>query len=475
MDFISGSFLLFLLISIVVYYSIPKKGQRYWLLLIGVFFYLFASPKLSVFIACSTVTSYLFARCFQKSVAAYWLVLLGNASVLLFLKLAGSGTFLASYLRIDRFAFLLPLGISFYTLQIIAYMTDVRKGKIAPEKNFLNYLLFVTYFPHVLQGPIPRFEQLAGQLTKEHKFDYATFVGGFQLMVWGYFQKLVVADRAGIVVNRLFGEYETYTGMYVVVAAVLYGVQLYADFNGCFCIANGASQMFGIHLADNFKQPYLSGSVSEFWRRWHMSFGQWLRDYIYIPLGGNRKGKIRKYINILITFFVSGIWHGIGSGFLVWGCLQGVYQVCGDMLAPVRDKAVGLLRVDRNAFSHKLFKVLCTYSLITYAWLFFRASTAGQAISMTKNMISTFNPWILWDQSLYLLGIDAKNFWILIFGIVIMFAVDCLQRKMAIRRWLSGQGIVFRYVVLYLAIFAVLIFGIYGPGYDAAQFIYGGF
>nr|MBQ8251763.1 MBOAT family protein [Lachnospiraceae bacterium] len=475
MDFISGGFLLFLLISIVVYYSIPKKGQYVWLLLIGVFFYLYASPKLSVFIALSTVTSYVWTRFFSKSTAGYWFVLLGNAAVLLFLKVSGSGTVLASYLHIERFAVLLPLGISFYTLQIIAYMTDVKKGKIKPEKNFLKYLLFVTYFPHVLQGPIPRYEQLAGQLTCGHKFDYATFVGGFQLMIWGYFQKLVVADRAGIVVNRLFGEYETYTGMYVVVAAVLYSIQLYADFNGCFCIANGASQMFGIHLTDNFKQPYFSSSVSEFWRRWHMSFGQWLRDYIYIPLGGNRKGKLCKYVNILVTFFVSGIWHGIGSGFLVWGLLQGIYQVCGEVLLPVRNAVAGFLHVDRDTFSHKMWKVLCTYGLVTYAWIFFRASTAAQAVQMTKNMFTTFNPWILWDQSLYLLGIDAKNFWVLVFGIMVMFVVSCMQTKMRIRTWFAKQGIVFRYVILYLAIFAVLIFGIYGPGYDAAQFIYGGF
>lgn len=475
MDFISGSFLLFLLITLIVYYSIPKKGQWIWLLLSGMFFYCFSSPKLVIFVLASTATSYVWARRFSRSKALFWLVLFGNAGVLLGLKVASSGSFLASYLKIDRFAFLLPVGISFYTLQIIAYMTDVYKGKVKAEKNFFQYMLFVTYFPQIIQGPIPRYEQLGKEISRPHKFDYAMFVGGFELMIWGYFQKLVIADRANILVNRLYGEYETYTGIYVVVAVLLYSLQLYADFNGCVCIVKGASEMFGIRLADNFDRPYFSGSIQEFWRRWHMTLGGWLRDYVYIPLGGNRKGKLRKYINILVVFLVSGIWHGIGGTFLLWGILQGLYQILGDLLMPVRNFFVRVLRVDRESFSHKLFKTLCTFVMINFSWLFFRASTVSQSFTMMKNMVTTFNPWILWDQSLYMLGLDAKNVWMLFFGAVTLLVVEILQSKMSIREQFAKQSIVFRYFVLYIAIFAILIFGIYGPGYDAAQFIYGGF
>ena len=475
MDLITGSFLLFLLITLVVYYSIPGKGQWIWLLLSGMFFYCFGAPKLVVFVLASAITSYVWARYFKHSKVLYWLVLLFNAGLWGGLKVASSGSVIANYLKINRFAWLLPVGISFYTLQIIAYMTDVRRGNCKPETNFFRYLLFVTYFPQIIQGPIPRFEQLGKELFKAHKFDYAMFVGGFELMIWGYFQKLVVADRANIIVNRLFGEYENYPGMYMVVAVLLFSLQLYADFNGCVCIVKGASEMFGIRIADNFQQPYFSGSIQEFWRRWHMTLGSWLRDYVYIPLGGNRKGRIRKYLNIIIVFLVSGIWHGIGGTFLIWGLLQALYQILGDLLKPVRDFFVKILHVDRNAFSHKLGKSLFVTALIAFSWFFFRASDLSQSFAMLKNTISTFNPWILWDRSLYMLGLDSKNFWMLMFGALILFLVDILQLRMSLRSAFAKQGIVFRYIVLYLAIFAILIFGIYGPGYDAAQFIYGGF
>ncbi len=475
MDFISGSFLLFLVISLIVYYSIPKKGQWIWLLLSGMFFYLFGSPKLVVFILASALSSYVWARYWKNSVPAFWLVILLNTGLLFGLKTAASGSLLATYLKIDRFAYLLPIGISFYTLQIIAYMADVKKGKVEAEKNFFRYLLFVTYFPQIIQGPIPRYGQLAPQFLKLHKFDYAMFVGGFQLMIWGYFQKLVVADRANILVNRLFGEYESYPGMYMIVAVFFYTIQLYADFNGCVCIVRGVSEMFGISLAENFDRPYFSASVQEFWRRWHISLSSWLKDYIYIPLGGNRKGKFRKYLNLLIVFVVSGIWHGIGGTFLVWGMLHGLYQIMGSLLQPVRDFLVKLLHVNRTSFSHRLWKQICTFAMVSYAWLFFRASSVGQALAITKSMLTTFNPWVLWDQSLYLLGLDAKNVWMLLFGMLVMFVVELLQGRLHLRSEIAKQGIVFRYLILYLAIFAILIFGIYGPGYDSAQFIYGGF
>ncbi len=475
MDFISGIFLLFLAITLVVYYNIPGKGQWIWLLLSGMFFYCFGAPKLVVFVLASAITSYAWARYFKSSKVLYWLVILFNAGLLVGLKVASSGSFIASYLKIDRFAWLMPVGISFYTLQIIAYMTDVRRGVCETEQNFFKYLLYITYFPQIIQGPIPRFAQLGKEISRPHKFDYAMFVGGFELMIWGYFQKLVVADRANIMVNRLYGEYQNYPGMYMIVAVLLYSIQLYADFNGCVCIVKGASEMFGIKLAENFEQPYFSGTIQEFWRRWHMTLGGWLRDYVYIPLGGNRKGRIRKYLNIIIVFFVSGIWHGIGGTFFLWGLLQAFYQIFGDLLKPVRDFFVKILHVDRQSFSHKLFKSLYTFGLIAFSWFFFRATTLTQSFAMIKSSVTTFNPWILWDGSLYMLGLDAKNFWMLMFGGLVILVVEIMQQKMSVRKAFAKQGIVFRYIVLYLAIFAILIFGIYGPGYDAAQFIYGGF
>lgn len=499
MDFITGAFLLFFTICVAVYYSIPKKGQWIWLLLCSIFFYLCASVKLSIFILFSIISSFVAARRLEqlcareqavrektdpdqkkdtdvnvhkKAVAA--LLIGSNAGLLFLLKFASSGSFFVTRLHLGRLAFLLPMGISFYTLQIIAYVVDVYRGKYPAEKNFLQYMLFVMYFPQILQGPIARFDQLKKQLCSGHTFSYATFVGGFELMIWGYFQKLVIADRAAVIVDRLFGEYRSYTGVYMLLAGVLYSIQLYTDFNGCVCIARGASEMLGITLAENFDHPYFATSIQDFWHRWHMSLSSWLRDYVYIPLGGNRKGKLRKYVNILLTFLVSGLWHGMGLTYLVWGFLHGLYQIIGSLLMPVRDRLVSLTKTDRSCFSHRLLKQLCTFFLVMLAWIFFRADSVTQALQMIRQM-AVFNPWVLWNQSVYLLGLDAKNVWILFFAIVILLLVSIWQTKTDIRGWLAKQGIVFRYAVVYLALFAVLIFGIYGPGYDAVQFIYGGF
>lgn len=486
-SFTSVSFLLFLLIGAVLYYIIPKKGQWVWLLFLGMFFYVVNAGKLTIFILFSIVTSWLYGVSVKhkqrdgdyvptKNGKLWLFCVIGmNVFVLLFLKTAASATPLANKLGIDRFAFLIPMGISFYTLQIIAYMTDVYKGKIEPEKNVFKYALFVSFFPQILQGPIPRYEQLARQLYEGHKFDYEKVTFGLQLMIWGFFQKMVVADAAAIVVNRVFGEYETYQGLFVLFAAVLYSIQLYADFAGCVCIAMGTAEVFGIQLADNFDHPYFSTSVKEFWRRWHISLSSWLRDYIYIPLGGNRKGVIKKYANLVITFLVSGLWHGIGSHYIVWGLLHGFYQVAGQVLMPVRNWFVKALKINRNTFSHRFFQQLVTFFLVMTAWVFFRADNVRMALVMLKNMVTTFNPWILFNDELYGLGLNPKESRVLFLGIFVMWAVGMLQQKMNIRKELAKQSLVFRWVIIFAGIFSVLIFGIYGPGYDASEFIYGNF
>lgn len=498
MDFISGSFLLFLTIGLVIYYSIPKKWQQYWLLLLSVLFYCAFSCKLLLVMLASVVISYVAARGIEhvkktKNEAALLdseinnqkqphrlkmiltIAIIALTGILVCLKLAGSRFPLAARLGINRFAFLVPVGISFYTLQMIGYLVDLYQGKVSLIRNPFQYLLFITYFPQILQGPIPRAGELYVKLTEGHSFVYENFVGGFELMLWGYFQKMVIADRANIIVNRLFGEYQTYHGMYMIVAAILYSIQLYTDFNGCVCIAKGVSEMFGIMLGDNFKHPYFATGIQDFWRRWHISLSSWLKDYVYIPLGGNRKGKTRKYINIILTFVVSGIWHGMGLNFMVWGLLHGFYQVLGSILMPVRDFLVRVLKVDRQTFSHTLWKQICTFSMVALAWVFFRATSTMQAITMIKSMFTTFNPWILWDGSLYLLGLDAKNVWLLFFSIVCLWVVSMMQERFHIREKLLKQGIVFRYTLVLAMALMILVFGIYGPGYDAAAFIYGGF
>lgn len=482
LEFTSLGFFTFLLLGAIVYYCIPKKGQWLWLLFLSMFFYVTNAGKLTIFIVFSIITSWLYGYIIDKKGLSMQLKRWGlvvvislNILLLLFLKIASSGTLLANKISLDRFAFLIPMGISFYTLQIIAYCVDVYKGKILPQKNIFKYALFVSFFPQILQGPIPRYEQIGSQLYTGHKFNYEKITFGLQLIIWGCFQKMVVADAAAIVVNRVFGEWQNYTGIIVLFAAVLYSIQLYADFAGCVCIAIGAAELFGIKIADNFNHPYFSTSIQDFWRRWHISLSSWLRDYIYIPLGGNRKGKIRKYINIMLTFLVSGIWHGIGSHYIIWGLLHGCYQIIGDLLKPVRDLAVKLFKVNRDSFSHKLYKQVVTFVLVMMAWIFFRAESVSVALHMIKNMITTFNPWVLFNDELYLLGLNPKESRVLFFSIFVMWVVSMLQKKMHIRETLAKQTLIFRWFIIFAGIFAILIFGIYGPGYDAGEFIYGNF
>ena len=492
MSLISMEFLTFVAVAVIGYYLIPKRYQWVWLLAFSYIYYASSGMKYLVFLLYTTVVTYGIARMiygadqkfakqkekiktYKKSIMVLALLLdFGMLAVLKYTNFAISNVNTLFHADIRMVKFLLPLGISFYTFQSVGYILDVYWKRYEPEKNIFKFALFVSFFPQILQGPIARFDQLKKQLCSGHTFSYATFVGGFELMIWGYFQKLVIADRAAVFVDRLFGEYRSYTGVYMLLAGVLYSIQLYTDFNGCVCIARGASEMLGITLAENFDHPYFATSIQDFWHRWHMSLSSWLRDYVYIPLGGNRKGKLRKYVNILLTFLVSGLWHGMGLTYLVWGFLHGLYQITGSLLMPVRDRLVSLTKTDRSCFSHRLLKQLCTFFLVMLAWIFFRADSVTQALQMIRQM-AVFNPWVLWNQSVYLLGLDAKNVWILFFAIDILLLVSILQTKTDIRGWLAKQGIVFRYAVVYLALFAVLIFGIYGPGYDAVQFIYGGF
>lgn len=497
MSLLSLSYILFLGLGMIVYYNIPKKGQWMILLLFSMFFYAVNTPKGSIFLLFSVVSSYLYGRyCgsirhshktmtqvesrlaeekIQKKKKGMLFLTIGmNVMLLLVLKV-----FLKlPYVSIPGkhlLGMMVPLGISFYTLQLIAYMVDVYRKKVEPEKNLFRFALFVSFFPQILQGPIPRYDKLAPQFEKEHKFDYRLFTDSLMLMLWGYFQKMVIADNAAVVVNRVFGEYENYQGLYVVLAAVLYSIQLYGDFSGCVNIAIGSAGLFGISLCDNFNHPYFSHSIKEFWGRWHISLSSFLKDYIYIPLGGNRRGRLRKYVNLLLTFLVSGIWHGAGLTYLVWGFLHGMYQIIEDVCKPWLTKFMERLSVNMETFSFRLMLQIKTFVLVAVAWVFFRADSVKQALIMLKSVVTGWNPYVLFDESFYLLGLNGKEFRMLLFSIGILWLVSFMQERMKLREVFHRQNLLFRWGILLLAIFAVLIFGVYGPGYDAAQFIYGNF
>lgn len=480
MTFVSFSFYIFLAVVVLAYYLVPLRGRWGVLLAGSLFFYFYISEysplKVGVLVGAAFLC-WLFARLQHRGGPGrrvwFGLSLAVTALPLLLLK---ELPFVLTHSSWTAPAWLAaPIGFSFYTLQLIAYTVDVWRGKAKPEKNFLHFLLFVSFFPQIIQGPIPRYGQLAPQLIQGHRFAEKPFVKGFMLILWGFFLKLCIADKAAVVVDAVFDQYPTYRGAYVLVAGILYSFQLYADFLACTSFARGTAQMVGIELAQNFQRPYLARSVQDFWRRWHISLSSWLRDYIYIPLGGNRKGQARKFLNLLLTFAVSGIWHGAGYKFLLWGLLHGVYQILGGVLRPVRQQLNRWFRMEEHPHCLTACQRICTFVLVMLAWIIFRADRLGTGVSMILSIFTVPNYWILTNDALFSL-LAWKEWLVLIFCLVVLLGAGLLQeRGIAIREKILLAPLAVRWAVYIGAILFVMVFGTYGFGYDAQAFIYGGF
>ena len=292
-------------------------------------------------------------------------------------------------------------------------------------------------------------------------------------MLWGYFLKLMIADRAALYVDKVFGDFYTYTGVYIVMAVILFAFQIYCDFAGYSIIAMGAAKILGIQLMDNFNCPYFSQSVAEFWRRWHISLSSWFRDYLYIPLGGNRKGRTRKHVNILIVFLLSGLWHGASWGFVAWGLINGIYQVIGDRLSGLRARGKELFEIREASFSHKFFKILFTFALIDFSWLFFRAEGFRTSLRIGKQMLIHPNINALLSGSVFTLALGFKDFLVLLTSIIVLICADYLKWKgVVVRRALLNQDFWFRWMVYIFAVLIIVIMGIWGSAYDANSFIY---
>jgi len=292
-------------------------------------------------------------------------------------------------------------------------------------------------------------------------------------MIWGYFLKMVLADRASIFVDTVYGNIAEYSGWYMIVATLFFAIQIYCDFYGYSTIAMGAAKFLGINLMENFDAPYLSGSVAEFWRRWHISLTSWFKDYLYIPLGGSRTGSFRKHVNRIIVFLVSGLWHGAEWSFVIWGGLNGVYQVLGDLLKPVRDSVVQSLKLNRQSIGHKVLCNVITNTLICFSWIFFRADNILDALRIVKRILLQRNPGILFDGSLYECGLDRANFNLLLISVGILFFADfCKKHKIRIRNVIIEQDYWVRWLVISVSICMILLLGIWGTAYDAVSFIY---
>ena len=491
MLFNSIQFLCFFPIVALLYYVIPHRFRHLFLLAASYYFYMCWNPRYALLMATSTIITYasgiLLGRCRenggdQRRARLYVFISFAlNLSILFFFKyfnfftesVASLLSRVGVQMRPVRFDIVLPVGISFYTFQALSYTMDVYRGELPPERNLFKYALFVSFFPQLVAGPIERSKNLIHQIHEKHTFDGARVKSGLLLMLFGYFQKLVLADRLAVLVDTVYNNWQAYQGYEIAIATVCFAFQIYCDFASYSNIAIGAARVMGFSLMDNFDTPYFSESVSEFWRRWHISLSTWFRDYLYIPLGGNRKGKLRAYINIMIVFFVSGLWHGASWHFVVWGGMNGLFQVIGSMTMPLRDRLASVFHIDRKVFSHRLLKKIVTFALICLTWLFFRAESMSAALGTLQRMLRFNNPWIFVDGTLFELGLDQQEFTLLLvsLGILFFFSV-CRYRKIDVIQRLEAQGLWFRWLVYFAGIFFILIFGKYGPTVDASAFLY---
>ena len=413
--------MLFFPCVLAVYFIVPRKVRYIWLLIASYYFYMGWNAKYALLIACSTIVTFLSGIGLEKLpkrkkwiVAACFFV---NIGILFFFKYfdfawtnIGKIMGLLGAELIDKpFDVLLPVGISFYTFQALGYTVDVYRGTIKAEKNILRYALFVSFFPQLVAGPIERSSNLLRQVDHVEDFklwDLNRITDGAILMIWGYFQKMVIADRVSVLVDTVYNNYSAYGSIERLTATVLFAIQIYCDFASYSTIAIGAAKIMGFDLMENFNTPYFARSVKDFWRRWHISLSTWFRDYLYISLGGSRCSKLKRYRNIMITFLVSGLWHGAGWSFLIWGGLHGFYQIIGDVLKPIREKINIRMQVKKDSLSFCLGQILITFCLVDFAWIFFRMNSLRDSVKFITGFVTRWDPWVFFDGTMYKLGLD---------------------------------------------------------------------
>lgn len=527
MSFTSLTFAVFVAFFVCIYFSVPLKYRWGVLLVASYSFYIFSSPQSFVFLLITTVSTYLGGRKLgqcdaemnaqiaseenidrarkkeikeqTKARKKKWmlLVLVFNFGILAVLKYFRiyvemlSEKFSIEWLHFDA-GILIPLGISFYTFQSMSYIIDLYRSKYEPEKSLPHFALFVSWFPLIMQGPISRYNQLAHQLYEGHKFDYTRVKFGLQLIMWGAFKKLVIADRLDIFVDSVFDNFEEYRGLYMTFAVIFYSIQVYADFSGGIDIARGVSQIFGITLTDNFNQPYFAQDIQEFWRRWHISLGQWCRDYIFYPLTlsksfgrmgkkargiiGDKMGKLFPVIVAqLITFFIIGIWHGAAFKYIAYGLYQAFFINFAIILEDRMNDLNKLLKVNTEAPSWKLFRIMRTFGICVAGRYFSRADNFIIALRMLKRSFEI--EWnVLFNGAFLELGLTARDFYLLFFCFILWIGVSSIREKgYSVRELIAQQNLWFRWSIYIVGFLSILIFGVYGIGFDANSFIYRGF
>ena len=518
MSLISLKFFLFFFLVCLIYFVLPAKAQWVWLLISSLVFYYshsyYSAHVYLWFLAIVLVNwagaLFMGEDCKRRRLVYICILIFDIASLSLFKYsnfLYGiiqglGGLFGADFTNrvCDAVTFYTqencPERISYFALILIAYITDVYWGKNKALRNPGKTMLFVSYFPIMTSGPIITMEQMEGQLWGEkHRFSYDRCVRGMERVLWGLFKKMVLSERLAVIVNRIYDFYEAYNGLYVFVAAAMFAMQLYCDFSGLMDIVLGCSEVLGISLPENFDTPFYSLNLSEFWRRWHITLGAFLRDYVLYPVqrskafknmrrffknhfgkGYEKKCNIPLYLSLLISWFFIGLWHGggwnyiFGVGLYMWAVI-----VLGEICAPLFSWLVRVLHINTDCASYRMFLRIRTFLLFMFGLSFFRAETIEKGFDMWRYAFFRFNPWIFFDESLFRLGLDRREWGILAFGLLLLFIVSYISQKRDVRDFIKEQNFVAR-LLIFATLFAMIItFGYYGSEFNASDFIYGRF
>lgn len=491
MLFNSIHYLFFFPIVVFLYYTVPKKCKMYWLLGASYYFYMSWNMRYGLLLFSSTLITWLCGlgmeqtkSCCKKERQSLikkliiCLSLVANFGALFYFKYVNffTNTINAIFAKLGisvqypTFDILLPVGISFFVFQATGYTIDVYRDEIRAEKNFFRYALFVAFFPQLVAGPIERSKHLLKQFYNEDiQFDVSRAKDGLLTMAYGLFMKIVVADNISKTIDPIFKTPDNYSGMICLFAAVLFALQIYCDFDGYTQIAIGSAKVLGLELNQNFATPYLGTSVRDFWQRWHISLTSWFRDYLYIPLGGNRKGTIRKYINTMIVFAGSGLWHGAAWHYVAWGVLNGIYCVMEDVVSKWN-----LSFLKKDLFVHNVIQRIITFILIDITWIFFRASSFRGALHILKKILDDFNiAWLINFGYVSLFGKDTYTMSVIMTAILIVLMVDIAKYNgVDIKEFIFQQGLLSRWVIYAGILLMILYWGNYGVGHKQTQFIY---
>ncbi len=530
MFFTSYEFLGFVAVLFLLYYLIPGKYQWMLLLAASYFFYFIAGADYLIYLAATTLTTWYAAvriernadsqRAYlkehkkemsaenkkeyknrQKSIRVRWVLacLLINIGILAVTKYTnffisnvnGILDALGQTKRLSLMTLILPLGISYYTFQSIGYLIDVYRGTVPAEKNLFKFALFVSFFPQLIQGPISRFGDLAESLYESHAFNSRTVSFGLQRMLWGYFKKMVIADRILAGVSTIIGDPGTYHGAYAFAGMLLYTLELYADFTGGIDITIGIAEVMGITVQENFHRPYFSKSLKEYWRRWHISMCSWFRDYVFYPVSvckpmqnfakfsrsyfGEVVGRrLPVYVSSFVVWFATGIWHGASWNFIVWGLGNFVVLMVSEELEPLYGRFHKRFAVE-GTFLYKLFQVGRTFLLVCCLNMFDCYTDVSTTFRMFASMFTAFNWQVLWDGSLLTIGLTWLDYGIVAAGCGLMLLSSLWQREGSVRGIIARQPYPMRAAVWCGLFLLIILMGSYGIGYDASQFIYNRF